>query len=76
DVYSFGITCFQILTGTLPFQDDGKQLVADKLVEAIEDGNRPDLPTGCPLELVVLLNRCWNRNPKDRPTFEQISRML
>ncbi|EFJ15827.1 hypothetical protein SELMODRAFT_422394 [Selaginella moellendorffii] len=51
-------------------------LVADKLVEAIEDGNRPDLPTGCPLELVVLLNRCWNRNPKDRPTFEQISRML
>ncbi|XP_024525978.1 uncharacterized protein LOC112344817 [Selaginella moellendorffii] len=76
DVYSFGITCFQILTGTLPFQDDGKQLVADKLVETIEDGNRPDLPTGCPLELVALLNRCWNRNPKDRPTFEHISRML
>lgn len=30
----------------------------------------------CPEDLVELMERCWNDNPEDRPTFESIKLTL
>lgn len=73
DVYSFAMTCFEILTGKLPFEG----VPNNKIFESIVAGNRPSLedvemsPT-----LKVLIQRCWATNPSERPTFAEICRTL
>lgn len=37
---------------------------------------RPPLPSTCPRALRQLINRCWSKNPKKRPDFEEIVTIL
>jgi serine/threonine protein kinase len=64
DVYSFALTCSQILTGEDPYQGIG----LNDLVRRIPLGLRPGLPRRCPAQLSDLINRCWGEELK-RPTF-------
>lgn len=72
DVYSFGMVCYEILSGDVPFQD----LSVEGLREAICNGERPELPTSCPEDLLKLIGECWATNPDDRPVISDVHRRL
>jgi serine/threonine protein kinase len=68
DVYSFGMVCYEILTGCVPFF--ASELTG--LRKKIKDGLRPDLPEQCPEQLSTLVQGCYYRDPKARPSFPDI----
>jgi tetratricopeptide (TPR) repeat protein len=69
DVYQFGVLLFETLTGNLPFQGRGEELISN-----IEKG-KPLSPsyynTGVIKELDFLVLRCLAKNKKDR--FQSIA---
>jgi len=69
DVYSFGITLWEMLTGKLPFKGISKQEFMD---EVVGKGFRPAVPKSLPPVLGNLLRDCWDANPLKRPSFESI----
>ncbi|KAG0587716.1 hypothetical protein KC19_2G186400 [Ceratodon purpureus] len=68
DIYSFGMLCFEILTGHVPFSDVPPRIVRELVVS----GGRPPLPSQCPPLLKSLIERCWNQDPSKRPSFGEI----
>jgi serine/threonine protein kinase len=68
DVYSYSMTCYEILTGEIPFQD--------VLPTNVLNGNRPQLPKTIDLAMKTLLSRCWHHDPSQRPTFIEICKEL
>ncbi|KAG0576048.1 hypothetical protein KC19_5G051000 [Ceratodon purpureus] len=72
DVYGYGMICFEILTGKLPFPDhsfvDAKHLVLS--------GHCLELPTDVDEWLRKLLIRCWAFKPEDRPSFGEILEII
>jgi len=73
DIYSFAMVCFEILIGELPFGDVDNP---KKMKAMILKGDRPELPTHCPFQLRTLIEKCWNPEPKSRPTFDDICKEL
>ncbi|KAJ4711940.1 Protein kinase family protein [Melia azedarach] len=74
DVYSFGMLCFELLTGKVPFEDG--HLQGDKTAKNIRAGERPLFPSGSPKYLVNLTKKCWHTSPSQRPSFSSICRIL
>ncbi|XP_074573175.1 RAF-like serine/threonine-protein kinase PRAF isoform X2 [Curcuma longa] len=74
DVYSFGMICFELLTGKVPFEDD--HLQGDKMSKNIRAGERPLFPSQCPKYLANLTRRCWHSDPVQRPSFSSLCRVL
>ncbi|KAJ7516219.1 hypothetical protein O6H91_22G047900 [Diphasiastrum complanatum] len=73
DVYSFAMTCAEILTAKPPFN----QILNKDLYRLITaEGMRPSLPSSCPRYLAAYLQRCWATDPSHRPPFSEICRML
>ncbi|KAE8717176.1 Kinase family protein [Hibiscus syriacus] len=74
DVYSFGMLCFELLTGKVPFEDG--HLHGEKVSRNIRAGERPLFPYTAPKHLVNLTKRCWHSDPNQRPSFSSICRIL
>lgn len=74
DVYSFGMICFQLLTGKVPFEDS--HLQGDKMSRNIRAGERPLFPFQTPKSVTNLAKRCWHADPNLRPSFPSICRIL
>lgn len=72
DVYSLGITAFEMLTGELPF---AARTGADMMIaHAAEEPRRVrDVLQDVPKELDDLLRRCLNKRPEQRPFAEELS---
>jgi len=65
DIYSLGVTCYQMLAGTLPFRGDTALSVAVKHLKSTPeplDQLRPDLPA----ELCRIVHRMLAKLPEDR----------
>ncbi|KAH9548261.1 hypothetical protein CY35_11G078900 [Sphagnum magellanicum] len=61
DVYSYAITCAEILTGKIPFPRT--EYKRTELLQVIRQGERPPLPLNCPTLLANLIKRCWDTDP-------------
>lgn len=73
DVYAFGITLWCVATSKNPY-NGLRQMQFANLV--IWHNYRPEIPTDQPQEFIDLMVRCWDQDPKKRPTFKQIREEL
>jgi serine/threonine protein kinase len=75
DVYSFAVTCSEILTGKVPFEGIKKTELHDAVVNR---QIRPELPDSesCPTFLSAYICKCWSTDPKSRPIFSDICEFL
>lgn len=74
DVYSYGMICFEVLTGKVPFDDS--HLQGDKMSRNIRAGERPLFPFPLPKYMTSLTKKCWHGDPNLRPSFSSICRIL
>ncbi|XP_016076448.1 PREDICTED: receptor-interacting serine/threonine-protein kinase 4 [Miniopterus natalensis] len=76
DVYSFAIVIWGVLTQKKPFADERNIL---HIMVKVVKGHRPELPPICRARpracsnLLRLMQRCWHGNPRERPTFQEIT---
>ena len=69
DVYSYAMIFYYMLRGVPPWY--GLSGV-DAATKAAVGGERPVIPRDVDERLSTLLKRCWDENPKARPSFEEI----
>ncbi|XP_064094014.1 discoidin domain-containing receptor 2-like [Macrobrachium nipponense] len=77
DVWSFGVTLWEMLT--LGRQTPYERLSDEGVIENLahfyhDDGGEmfPTQPALCPREIYDLMKECWRRNEADRPNFRDI----
>ena len=71
DVWSFAMTCSEILSQKVPFITNHVR----KILPKIKKGERPKLPINCG-ELTKLIEECWREDPLQRPMFSDICKRL
>ena len=69
DVYSFGIIMNEIISIVPPFN---KEPHDEHLALDICRGKRPKIREETPESLKELIQKCWDANPENRPTSEEI----
>jgi len=70
DVWSFGVLLWEIETGgCAPYAG----MVVSELLAKLKAGSRLEKPRYCSDWLYTVMLRCWNADPKKRPTFEELS---
>jgi len=62
DVYSYSMTCFEIVTGLIPFNGELEN-TRDDCQLVIED-RRPHLPSDLDDAMKDLITKCWEPNPE------------
>jgi len=72
DVYSYAMTCYEILSGRTPFEE----ISMKGLLQKVKAGLRPTLPPSLPASLLSLIEWCWDGDVRRRPTFSRISTEL
>lgn len=73
DVYSFGIVLWVILANKEPYEN----AIAEKQVcFCVVNGDRPETEETWPPEVVGLMQRCWDENPDNRPTFVECDQLF
>ena len=73
DVYSFGLILYELVTGERAFADCDSYLA---IAEKILTGKLPHVPSSVPSFVKRLVERCWNRDPEERPAFDEIVDLL
>lgn len=69
DVYAYGITLWEMVAHSIPFNDVAPQ----QLVESVVVKNRrPPMPSNVPPALENLITSCWAPDPNERPSSEEI----
>ncbi|BGP45030.1 Protein kinase of the Mitotic Exit Network [Rhodotorula kratochvilovae] len=69
DIWSLGATIVELIDGRPPYAD----LVAmSAMFRIVEDPNGPPIPERCSPELKAFLARCFRKNPKERPSAEDL----
>ncbi|GBB86717.1 hypothetical protein RclHR1_01310013 [Rhizophagus clarus] len=73
DIYSFGIIMWEMTSGVPAFCDIPHDF---NLCLNICMGDRPKIIEGTMPEYVELMKRCWDNDPKKRPTADELSEIF
>jgi insulin receptor len=73
DVWMFGVLIYEIVARNEPHTDidpnDVALFIRDHYLT-------PKIPNDCPHKLRQLMQMCWNKQPEQRPSFEEINIIL
>src|SRR5947208_10105026 len=69
DIYSFGMIMWEFTTGKKPFHNRPHD---EYLMLDILKGEIPQITDDTPEFYAELMKRCWDHNPENRPTAEEI----
>ena len=73
DVYSFGLILWEMVAGTIPYED----MAPIQAAFAVVNKNlRPVIPVDCPPAMRALIEQCWSLHPDKRPEFWQVVKVL
>eukprot|EP00899_Mesostigma_viride_P016615 jgi/Mesvir1/24955/Mv16927-RA.2 len=75
DVYSFGVLMNEVISEQQPYDDQGFHFFGRGPYAAVQyakQGNRPTIAPHVTPFVKDLIQRCWHKDPKQRPTFEEI----
>lgn len=73
DVWSFGVCVWELFTyGVLPFESETDETVIDYI---LHDGQLPK-PSKCSKDVFNVVLTCWNIDPRDRPSFQDIHEII
>ncbi|XP_045201645.2 tyrosine-protein kinase HTK16-like [Mercenaria mercenaria] len=70
DVWSFGVTLWEMFSYGEPPYGDMKGI---EVIKFIEEGKRLAKPENCPEIAYTQMKKCWNNEPRDRPTFKALN---
>ncbi|KAG8438959.1 hypothetical protein GDO86_005225 [Hymenochirus boettgeri] len=74
DVWSYGILLWEIFSlGRSPYPGI---VVNRKFYKMVKEGYKMDCPDYAPLEIYRIMKTCWDLEPTQRPTFNQISGLI
>lgn len=73
DVWSFGVTLWEMFSLGAPPYGDMKGV---DVIKSIEAGQRLPKPTMCPDNVSEIMESCWNYYPRNRPTFKQLTQLF
>ncbi|KAL3052956.1 hypothetical protein OYC64_005479 [Pagothenia borchgrevinki] len=74
DVFSWGIILWEVITRRKPFDEIGGP--AFRIMWAVHNGTRPPLIKNLPKTLESLMTRCWSKDPSQRPSMEEIVKIM
>jgi serine/threonine protein kinase len=73
DVYTFALLLHELMSLEKPYDDINAE-DHDEMV--FQRGVRPYLPPSWPVSIQTLLKQCWSEDFSDRPTIEQVHKIL
>lgn len=72
DVYSYGMILYYLVTTQPPWPT----LSGMEAVKRASEGDRPIIPRNLDVRISTLIRDCWDANPKVRPPFSEINKIL
>ncbi len=73
DVYSLGITLWELAAYKRPFDDAKNDAIAK---DWIEKGQREPIPSDCPPKLAKAITWCWDGEAAKRPSAQEVLELL
>ncbi|KAK3603679.1 hypothetical protein CHS0354_023276 [Potamilus streckersoni] len=70
DVWSFGVTLWEMFSFGEPPYGEMKGI---EVIQYIESGKRLERPEKCPPKVYEIMNNCWKKDAKERPTFKYLN---